>query len=152
LKEGIELINDEMQLTNQLCFSVYNANRLFSRFYQQALEPFKLTYPQYLVLLALWQRDEQSLHELGADLNLNSNTLTPLLKRLENAGWVTRIHPASDGRQLQLRLTPFAKAHQEPIYEAINKCVSQQQLDVEKYKEALAVNNELIEALTKTLA
>lgn len=141
-----------MQLTNQLCFSIYNANRLFNKFYQQALEPFGLTYPQYLVLLSLWEQDEQTLHELGTELSLNSNTLTPLLKRLENAGWVTRFRPESDRRQLKIKLTSLAKEQQEPVYAAIDKCVSHQQMDINKYQAALAMNTELVEALAKTLA
>lgn len=152
LKRGIKLINDEMQLTNQLCFSIYNASRLFNKFYQQALEPFALTYPQYLVLLSLWEHDEQNLHELGTELNLNSNTLTPLLKRLEKAGWVARFQPESDRRQLKIKLTPLANEQQKHIYKAIDKCVSHQQLDIDKYRAALAMNNELVEALAETLA
>ena len=65
----------EIELANQLCFSIYNANRLFNKFYVEALAPFKLTYAQYLVLMALWEHDDQSLHELGTVLRLSSNTL-----------------------------------------------------------------------------
>lgn len=145
-------MSDEMQLANQLCFSIYNASRLFSKFYQQALAPFELTYPQYLVLLSLWQHDDQPLHELGAELKLNSNTLTPLLKRLENAGWLTRVRPANDRRQLNVKLTDMAKTRQSDIYAAISACASHKKLDIAKYETALAVNNELVNALEATLA
>ncbi len=145
-------MTDEMQLANQLCFSVYNASRLFSKFYQQALTPFELTYPQYLVLLVLWQRDDQPLHELGTELKLSSNTLTPLLKRLEKAGWINRVRPANDRRQLHVQLTQMAHQKQSEIYAAISACVSHEQLDIAKYEQALAINNELVTALEATIA
>lgn len=101
-------MNDDIQLTNLLCFSVYNMNRLFNKFYQQALAPLGLTYAQYLVLMSLWEHDNQTLHELGDELKLSSNTLTPLLKRLEKNGWLTRVRPENDRRQLIVSLTDKA--------------------------------------------
>ena len=75
-------------------------SRLFAKFYEQQLKPFGLTYSQYLVLLALWEHDNQPLHEVGKQLDLSSNTLTPLLKRLEQSGWVKRQRSEADKRQL----------------------------------------------------
>ncbi|WP_412990472.1 MarR family winged helix-turn-helix transcriptional regulator [Pediococcus siamensis] len=144
-------MNEEMKLTNQLCFSVYNASRLFTKFYQQALKPFGLTYAQYLVLLSLWQQDNQTLHSLGEQLRLSSNTLTPLLRRLEAAGWVQRIQPAEDHRQLNIRLTEKAKANETAIYQTISDCVSHQSFDVKKYEAALKINNEMVEQLEAIL-
>ncbi|GAF41163.1 transcription regulator [Agrilactobacillus composti DSM 18527 = JCM 14202] len=138
------MIPEEMKLANQLCFSVYNANRLFIQFYQKALKPFDLTYTQYIVLLALWEQDHQNLHDLGAKLDFGSNTLTPLLRRLETAGWLVRLQPAADRRQLVVELTDKGKASQGPIFEAIKACVGQDQLDVSQYKEALKINDALI--------
>ncbi|MFD0896498.1 MarR family winged helix-turn-helix transcriptional regulator [Loigolactobacillus binensis] len=146
------MAEEEMQLTNQLCFSVYNASRLFSKFYQQVLAPFKLTYPQYLVLLSLWAKDNQSLHELGAELKLNSNTLTPLLKRLEVAGWINRQRPENDRRQLKIQLTPLAKQQQHAVYTAVSTCISRDQLVLEKYQTALTINNELVTELESILS
>ena len=80
----------DMKLANQLCFSAYNVNRLFGQFYEQQLKQFGLTFSQYLVLLTLWEQSPQTLNAIGQQLDLSSNTLTPLLKRLEQAGWVTR--------------------------------------------------------------
>lgn len=77
-------------LENQLCFEIYEVHRLFNKFYQQSLIEFGLTYPQYIVLLALWDKDNQQLKELAQVLNLKSNTLTPLLKRLEDNEWIVR--------------------------------------------------------------
>ncbi|MDN6575011.1 MAG: MarR family transcriptional regulator, partial [Lactiplantibacillus plantarum] len=114
----------EIDLANQLCFSIYNANRLFNKFYVEALTPFKLTYAQYLVLMALWEHDDQSLHELGQVLRLSSNTLTPLLRRMEDAGWLQRERPATDRRQLLIHLTTQGKQQQAPIEAAIATCIS----------------------------
>ncbi|WP_225352555.1 MarR family winged helix-turn-helix transcriptional regulator [Lacticaseibacillus nasuensis] len=98
-----------VNLANQLCFSVYNVNRLFNQFYQEALSAYHLTYPQYLLLTELWNQDHQELRDLGERLKLSSNTLTPLVKRLEARGWVTRVHPAEDKRRLIVSLTAKAK-------------------------------------------
>ena len=97
--------NEDMKLANQLCFYAYNVSRLFAKFYEQQLKPFGLTYSQYLVLLALWEHDNQPLHEVGKQLDLSSNTLTPLLKRLEQSGWVKRQRSEADKRQLVVSLT-----------------------------------------------
>jgi DNA-binding MarR family transcriptional regulator len=76
------LIDEEMKLANQLCFSAYNVNRLFSKFYEQQLKKFGLTFSQYLVLLTLWEENNQTLWAIGKKLDLASNTLTPLLKEI----------------------------------------------------------------------
>lgn len=91
-----------MKLTNQLCFSVYNVSRLFTKFYEQVLSDYGLTYSQYLVLVSLWEQDNQTLYNIGQSLNLKSNTLTPLLKRLEIAGWIERkkLNPIKDNYSL----------------------------------------------------
>ncbi|GAB5053533.1 MarR family transcriptional regulator [Pediococcus parvulus] len=146
------MIDDEMKLTNQLCFSVYNASRLFTKFYQKALKPFGLTYPQYLVLLSLWQQDTQTLHELGDKLHLSSNTLTPLLKRLEGSGWVQRIQPDDDHRQLVIKLTNLAKQQEMAIYKAIGDCASHEAFDIKEYEDALKINNKLVDQLKAILA
>lgn len=96
------------------------------------------------MLLALWEQDHQNLHDLGAKLDFGSNTLTPLLRRLETAGWLVRLQPAADRRQLVVELTDKGKASQGPIFEAIKACVGQDQLDVSQYKEALKINDALI--------
>lgn len=145
-------MNDDIQLTNLLCFSVYNMNRLFNRFYQQALAPFGLTYAQYLVLMSLWERDNQTLHELGDELKLNSNTLTPLLKRLENNGWLTRVHPENDRRQLIVSLSDKGRSEKDAIFQALADCIAKYKLSPEQYKQALTLNNDLIQAFEDGLA
>jgi len=98
-----------LELGDQLCFSVYAAAHAFTRFYKPLLDPLGLTYPQYLVLLTLWQEDGLPLREIGARLGLDSGTLTPLLRRMEHAGFVTRARDSADERVLRIHLTPSGK-------------------------------------------
>ena len=97
---------DEMlRLDNQLCFAVYSASLAMTKLYKPLLEKLGLTYPQYLVMLALWERDRLMVSELGDKLSLDSGTLTPLLKRLEANGLVARIRDAEDERRVRISLT-----------------------------------------------
>src|ERR1700689_4346439 len=94
-----------LKLDEFLCFAVYAANHAFNRVYQPLLDKLRLTYPQYLVMVLLWERDGQTVGELGARLSLKSNTLTPLLKRLETLGYIKRNRDPADERQVRARLT-----------------------------------------------
>lgn len=100
-------------LDDQLCFGLYSASRAVTSLYRTLLEPLDLTYPQYLVMLALWEHDAQQVKELGAALNLDSGTLSPLLKRLEKAGLVTRERQADDERSVRITLTDQGQALRE---------------------------------------
>jgi DNA-binding MarR family transcriptional regulator len=92
-------------LGNQLCFSIYSAGHAFNRVYKPLLDRLGLTYPQYLVMLVLWERDDLSVKEIGERLFLDSGTLTPLLKRLEAAHLVKRTRSVADERQVLVALT-----------------------------------------------
>jgi MarR family transcriptional regulator, organic hydroperoxide resistance regulator len=94
-----------LKLDEFLCFEVYLASHAFNRVYQPMLYKLRLTYPQYLVMVLLWERDDQTVGELGARLSLESNTLTPLLKRLETLGYIKRNRDPADERQVRVRLT-----------------------------------------------
>jgi len=102
--------DDLLQLDQQFCFAVYSASRALTRTYAPLLEPLGLTYPQYLVLLALWAEDGISVKELGAQLALDSATLTPLLKRLAARNIVDRRRDATDERVVRIFLTHEGKA------------------------------------------
>ncbi len=97
----------------QLCFSVYLAGHAFNRLYRSVLAGLGLTYPQYLVMLVLWERDGLSVKAVGERLMLDSGTLTPLLKRLEAAGLIRRERSRQDERQVLLHLTPAGEALRE---------------------------------------
>jgi DNA-binding MarR family transcriptional regulator len=90
---------------DMLCFALHSAAHAVHAAYAPLLDPLGLTYPQYLVLSALTARDGQTVGELGSDLRLESNTLTPLLKRMESAGWLTRRRDSADERQVRISLT-----------------------------------------------
>jgi len=97
-------------LQDLLCFAIYATGHSFNQFYRPLLEGLGLTYPQYLVMMLLWDRDERAVGEIGAALDLKSNTLTPLLKRLEESGFVRRRRDAKDERQVRVALTDKGKA------------------------------------------
>ena len=101
---------DLLALDNQLCFALYAASGLVTRAYRPLLEPLGLTYPQYLAMLVLWEQAPRTVKALGEALDLDSGTLTPLLKRLEGAGYVTRTRDADDERRVQIALTPAGEA------------------------------------------
>jgi DNA-binding MarR family transcriptional regulator len=94
-----------LRLDNQLCFAVYSASLAMTRLYKPLLDQLELTYPQYLVMLVLWEQDGLMVSELGQRLSLDSGTLTPLLKRLEASGYVSRIRDVQDERRVHITLT-----------------------------------------------
>ena len=94
------------QIDDMLCFSIYSATHAFNRVYKPLLDPLGLTYPQFLVMVSLWARDDQTVGELGEALFLESSTLTPLIKRLEANGLLTRTRSKADERQVRIALTP----------------------------------------------
>ncbi|HEY0852605.1 MAG TPA: MarR family transcriptional regulator [Bradyrhizobium sp.] len=100
-------------LGNQLCFAVYSTAHAFNRFYKPMLDRLGLTYPQYLVMLVLWEQDGLPVKEIGERLFLDSGTLTPLLKRLEAAGFVKRTRSTEDERQVIVALTSQGGALKE---------------------------------------
>jgi DNA-binding MarR family transcriptional regulator len=100
----------DLRLEQQLCFAVYSAAHAFTRFYKPLLAQLGVTYPQYLVLLTLWETDGINVSAIGERLLLDSGTLTPVLKRLEALGLVTRHRAAHDERQLVVNLTDKGRA------------------------------------------
>jgi DNA-binding MarR family transcriptional regulator len=105
--------NEALLLGNQLCFAVYSTAHAFNRVYKPLLAALALTYPQYLVMLTLWEQDGVTVSEIGERLYLDSGTLTPLLKRLEAGGLVRRRRDAADERQVRISLTPRGRALRE---------------------------------------
>lgn len=97
---------DLLRLENQLCFPLYATSRLVTRLYQPLLEPLGLTYPQYIVLMILWAEAPCPVSQISDRALLNTNTLTPLLKRLEQLGFIERTRRASDERVVEISLTP----------------------------------------------
>ncbi|MDI1464378.1 MarR family transcriptional regulator [Catellatospora sp. KI3] len=104
---------DDLDLRKQVCFALYSASRALTALYRPVLDRLGLTYPQYLVMLVLWERGEVSVKALGVALQLDSGTLSPLLKRLEAAGLVVRARSARDERSVLVGLTPAGDALRE---------------------------------------
>ena len=113
-------LKDEKTKTNRglgdfLCFAVYSANLAFGRAYKPILDQVGLTYPQYITIVALWEEDNQTVGSLGEKLFLESNTLTPMLKKLEAMGYVRRARAAADERQVVVSLTEAGRRLREKI-------------------------------------
>jgi MarR family transcriptional regulator, organic hydroperoxide resistance regulator len=102
---GSQAQSEALALHNQLCFALYASSRAMTNFYRPMLDDLGVTYPQYLVLLVLWEHEPQTVKDLGSLLYLDSGTLSPLLKRLEAAGLVTRTRAAEDERAVKVSLT-----------------------------------------------
>lgn len=121
----------QLHLDQQMCFALYSANLALHKVYRKLLSELDLTYPQYLVMLVLWQRDDVTVSDIGEKLFLDSATLTPLLKRLESAGLLVRQRAKADERQVIITLTEPGKALKEKaksIPEAI-MCATECNLD-----------------------
>ncbi|MBY5863698.1 MarR family winged helix-turn-helix transcriptional regulator [Rhizobium leguminosarum] len=97
------------KLSNFLCFAVYSANLAFGRAYKPILDQLGLTYTQYIVIVALSEEDDQTVGALGEKMFLESNTLTPILKKLESVGYITRRRDPADERQVRVSLTPAGR-------------------------------------------
>ncbi|WP_130620207.1 MarR family winged helix-turn-helix transcriptional regulator [Dyella amyloliquefaciens] len=115
---------DHLLLDQQFCFALYAASRSITGLYRPLLDPLGLTYPQYLVMLVLWEQDGLTVRELGQRLQLDSGTLTPLLKRLQAAGLVDRKRRIEDEREVDIRLTAAGLALREQASD-VPKCMAQ---------------------------
>ena len=126
--------NPLLQLDNQLCFSVYALSRLLTKAYQPLLEGLGATYPQYLVLLVLWEHETLTVKQLGEKLLLDSGTLTPLLKRMEQRQWLSRHRDPRDERSVVVTLLAAgrvlqAQARQVPVQLAARMQLSPAEID-----------------------
>jgi len=106
---GLKAGNDNLALEAQLCFALYSATLALGKAYAPVLAELRLTYPQYLVMLVLWREDGLTVRALGERLHLNSGTLTPMLKRMEQAGLVRRSRDKQDERLVRTELTPAGR-------------------------------------------
>ena len=109
------MIEEKFKLENQLCFRLYTASRLITQAYHPLLSENGLTYPQYLVLLVLWEKDAQPVNDIAKRLLLETNTVTPLLKRMEAEGIVTRSQGKKDARQVIVKLTKKGRDLQKKL-------------------------------------
>jgi DNA-binding MarR family transcriptional regulator len=134
---------DQLKLGNQLCFPVYAASRLIIREYQPYLDKLGITYPQYLVLMVLWETDTISVNEISKKLILNTNTITPLLKRMETQGIIERHRSENDERKVIVNLTQKGKLMQIEAAVIPEKLASGLISDTMKIEELIDLKHKL---------
>ena len=137
------------KLEGQLCFALYSTSLAMSKVFRKLLPQLGLTYPQYLVMIVLWERDEMTVSDIGARLFLDSATLTPLLKRMEAAGFVNRTRCVTDERQVIISLTQAGKNLRDPTAELSNTVFYATGCSMEKVVELKNQLNALRSALLK---
>lgn len=141
-----------LRLDDHLCFALYTASRAFTRAYRPLLAELGLTYPQYVTLLALWEQDDQSVRELGDRLALDSGTLTPLLKRLEESKLIRKERSSDDERVVRVRLTAAGKKLEARAREIPQALACRAGFDLEaKGARELGKLREALKALTTSL-
>ncbi|WP_028551380.1 MarR family winged helix-turn-helix transcriptional regulator [Paenibacillus sp. UNC451MF] len=136
-----------LKLDNQLCFAVYACSKEITRLYRPLLDELGLTYTQYVTLLALWEADDITVKELGSRLYLDSGTLTPLLKRLEQMDLIRRVRDSKDERQVRICLTEQGVKLKEQAYDIPNRLFCQMGME----KEEAAEWREKLTALLHTI-
>ncbi|MTD38679.1 MarR family transcriptional regulator [Erwinia sp. CPCC 100877] len=141
--------NKKRRLEEQLCFSLQTASKHFNRMYAKALKPFKLTYPQYLVLLVLWEFSDQRISDIGQKLQLDTGTLTPMLKRMESNGFIHRQRLEDDERIVIISLSEKAKSLETEIYHSVEGCIKQLDFKKQEYFELIAELNELSQKISE---
>lgn len=138
---------DWLRLDQQICFSLNAASRAFGGVYRVVLKELGLTYPQYLVMLVLWEHGDLPVKKLGEHLRLDSGTLSPLLKRLEAAGLVRRERSARDERSVEVRLTEEGAALREQALQVPRRIAGATGFDVDEIRELRARLDQLTAAL-----
>jgi DNA-binding MarR family transcriptional regulator len=143
---------EQLKLENQLCFPFYAVSRLIIRAYQDDLDRLGITYPQYLVLMVLWEHQTLTVNEIGEKLILNTNTITPLLKRMEAQGLIERIPSDKDQRKVIVSLSEKGKILREDAanipYNLIKKLgIEPEKVDVNEMNEMKSKLNDLVKLL-----
>lgn len=143
---------EQLKLNSQVCFPIYAASRLITREYQPLLDKLGLTYPQYLVLLVLWEKDKIPVSEITKKLILNTNTVTPLLKRMQTQDLITRKRSTTDERQVTISLTEKGKELQIQAAEIPRQLVEKlnmNEMDISELIDLREKLNRLINSIQK---
>ena len=141
---------EQLKLDNQLCFRLYTASRLVTQAYRPLLEPLGLTYPQYLVMMVLWEKDRQTVSDIGNRLSLDTNTLTPLLQRMEHEGFILRTKDVADGRRTLVSLSRKGRLLEAKAKE-VPACMVQQILTEDLDLDCLSQTASSLDRLIATL-
>ncbi len=140
-------MKDFLTLDKQLCFAVYETSAEFTKLYKSVLKPFGLTYPQYLVLLALWERDEITMKELGEQVNLGTGTLTPMINRMQENGWLRKERSKEDERKVYILLEEKAYNEKSIITQKVLKEIERCNISLTEYEELMIRLNDLKQKL-----
>lgn len=143
-------MDDFLTLDKQLCFAIYETSSQFSKLYSTVLEDFALTYPQYLVLLALWEQDGIGVTALGDKVNLGTGTLTPILSRLEKNGWIRKERSREDERKVMVYLDRKALEQKTDITSAVQDRILACNISLEEYTQLMTNLQQLREKLEHT--
>lgn len=147
-KEEYIMNYDHLKLDNQLCFALYACSKEIIKKYKPLLDPLGLTYTGYITLLALWEKDNITVKTLGERLYLDSGTMTPLLKKLESQGYVTRTR-GTDERTVYICLTEQGKELQKAAADIPGEMVCSSKLDIEKAPQLLFELHDILKRMTK---
>ena len=145
---------EQLKLDNQLCFRLYTAARLTMGAYHPYLDPLSLTYPQYLVLLVLWEKDRQPVNDIARRLMLETNTVTPLLQRMEKAGLIVRKKGKEDSRQRIVSLTKKGvemREHAKHSPECLSADIIKNEGSVEEIAQMIPTLEKLNQGLKRQL-
>lgn len=124
-------MKEELKLVNQICFPIYALAKEMVNHYRPLLEELDLTYPQYLVMMILWEEKLQTVGQIGEKLQLDNGTLTPLLKRLEHKGYINRTRSKQDERVVQIACTTLGLSIQDKAYGIREQLLSSMDIDAE---------------------
>ena len=141
----------QLQLSNQICFPLYSVSRLITNAYKPYLEQMEITYPQYLVLMVLWEKDGVCINEISEKLLLNTNTLSPLLKRMENSNLLKRNRSCEDERSVIIELTEKGenlKKQAAPVPDELIKILITENIQLDEVIQLKGMLNEWIELLS----
>jgi DNA-binding MarR family transcriptional regulator len=130
-------------LHNQVCYALYSTSSVVTKAYSGLLKPLKLTYPQFVVMMALWEKDHVSITELAQVVGLSKSTMTPLVKRLELLKYITKTHEAGNDRQKCIVLTKLGSAHAAAAEEAAKKALCATGLNNDEAEQLIALSNKI---------
>ncbi|MCM3633852.1 MULTISPECIES: MarR family winged helix-turn-helix transcriptional regulator [Paenibacillus] len=130
-------MDDFLTLDKQLCFAIYETSSQFSKLYSTVLADFELTYPQYLVLLALWEKDGIGVTAIGEKINLGTGTLTPILSRMEKSGWLRKERSKEDERKVLVHLEAKAYEQKQSITKAVQERIINCNISIDEYVQLM---------------
>jgi len=137
-------MKDTLELDNQFCFPIYALSKKIINMYRLYLDPLDITYPQYLVLMVLWKEEQQTVGQLGEKLFLDSGTLTPLLKRMEQKEMVVRSRNIEDERIVVISLTKKGSALKEKVKDIPEKLLESMAISVDELKQLKKIANKIL--------